>query len=238
MKTPAKSGGSGGQRVALVTGGSRGIGREVARQLGERGFRVVVTSRKRRPAEAAAREVGGGAIGHPLEASEPESIRALAAFVKREVGRLDALVNNAAVLLGEGGGVLTVPEAAFVESWRANALGPLLLTRELAPLLQKSDAARVVNVSSGAGQISSMTTYAPAYSVSKATLNAITVMLAAALPNAKVNCVDPGWVRTDMGGPGAPRSVEQGADTIVWLATLPDSGPTGGYFRDRKRIAW
>jgi NAD(P)-dependent dehydrogenase (short-subunit alcohol dehydrogenase family) len=234
------AGGGGDRRVALVTGASRGIGREVARQLAgpPHGFRLVVTSRKRRAAEAAAREIGGGAIGHPFEASESESIRALADFVKREAGRLDVLVNNAGVLLGEGANILSIPEAAFEESWCANALGPLLLTRVLAPLLQRSDAPRVVNVSSGAGQISSMTTYAPAYSISKAALNAITVMLSAALPDAKVNCVDPGWVRTDMGGQDAPRSVEEGAATIVWLATLPASGPTGGYFRDRKRIAW
>jgi NAD(P)-dependent dehydrogenase (short-subunit alcohol dehydrogenase family) len=231
---------AGGRRVALVTGGSRGIGREVARQLAAapHGFRVVLTSRKRTAAEAAARELGGETIGRALEASDSESIRELAAFMRREVGRLDVLVNNAAVLLGEGAGILTIPEAAFEESWRANALGPLLLTRGVAALLAKSDAARVVNVSSGAGQISSMTTYAPAYSISKAALNAITVMLAAALSDAKVNCVDPGWVRTDMGGAGAPRSVEEGAETIVWLATLPPSGPTGGFFRDRKRIAW
>ena len=96
----------------------------------------------------------------------------------------------------------------------------------------------MVNVSSGAGQISSMNHYAPAYSFSKAALNAITVMLAHALPSARVNCVDPGWVRTDMGGPLATRSVEQGAETIVWLATLPPDGPTGGFFHDRRRIAW
>ncbi len=121
---------------------------------------------------------------------------------------------------------------------RVNALGPLLMTQAVAPLLRKSKTARVVNVSSGAGQISSMSGYAPAYSISKATLNATTVMLAAALPFARVNCADPGWVRTDMGGPHATRSVEEGADTIVWLATLPANGPTGGFFHDRKRIAW
>jgi NAD(P)-dependent dehydrogenase (short-subunit alcohol dehydrogenase family) len=104
--------------------------------------------------------------------------------------------------------------------------------------LRKSATARVVNVSSGAGQISTMTSYAPIYSISKAALNAATVMLAHALPNARVNCVDPGWVRTDMGGPHAPRSVEEGADTIVWLATLPNDGPSGGFFHDRKRIPW
>jgi NAD(P)-dependent dehydrogenase (short-subunit alcohol dehydrogenase family) len=223
--------------VALVTGASRGIGFEVARQLAERGYRIVVTSRTKSAAEEAARKIKR-AVPHELEVSEAASIRELAAFLKREVGRIDALVNNAAVLRGEGESILSTPADAFVETWRTNALGPLLLTQAVAPLLARSDAPRVVNVSSGAGQISSMTTYAPAYSISKATLNAITVMLAAAMPDAKVNCVDPGWVRTDMGGPSAPRSVEQGADTIVWLATLPKSGPTGGYFRDRKRIAW
>jgi NAD(P)-dependent dehydrogenase (short-subunit alcohol dehydrogenase family) len=224
--------------VALVTGASRGIGHEVARQLAERELRVVVTSRKRRDAEAAAKKLGSRAVGHPFEASDRDSIRELASFVEREIGRLDVLVNNAAVLLADGESILTISADALEESWRSNALGPLLLTQALAPLLKRSPAARVVNVSSGAGQISSMSTYAPAYSISKAALNAITVMLAAALPKAKVNCVDPGWVRTDMGGASAPRSVEQGADTIVWLATLPESGPTGGFFRDRKKIAW
>jgi len=224
--------------AALVTGSSRGIGFEVARQLAARGFDVVVTGRKRGAAEAAARRIGAVAVGHPFDASHPESIRDLAGFVGREMGRLDVLVNNAAVLLADGESILKIPAEAFQESWRTNALGPLLLSQALAPLLKRSREARIVNVSSGAGQISSMTTYAPAYSISKATLNAITAMVAAALPDAKVNCVDPGWVRTDMGGPNATRSVEEGAATVVWLATLPPSGPTGGFFRDRKRIAW
>jgi len=230
--------GPSGRPAALVTGSTRGIGFEVARQLAARGFDVVVTGRKRAPAQTAARQVGEGAVAHPFDASDPESIRDLAGFVERELGRLDVLVNNAAVLLADGESILTIAPEAFEESWRTNALGPLLLTQALVPLLKRSREARIVNVSSGAGQVSSMTTYAPAYSISKATLNAITVMLAAALPDAKVNCVDPGWVRTDMGGPGAPRSVEEGAATIVWLATLPASGPTGGFFRDRRRIAW
>jgi NAD(P)-dependent dehydrogenase (short-subunit alcohol dehydrogenase family) len=230
-------GGEGG-RIALVTGGSRGIGHEVARQLAERGLRVIVTSRKKAAAEAAAKKIGNGAAGYALEASDPEAIAKLAELVEREIGRLDTLVNNAAILLGEGESILATAAATFEKTWRANALGPLLIAQAFTPLLKKSPSARIVNVSSGAGQISSMTTYAPAYSISKATLNAITVMLAAALPKAKVNCADPGWVRTDMGGPNATRSVEQGADTIVWLATLPDGGPSGGFFRDRKRIAW
>jgi NAD(P)-dependent dehydrogenase (short-subunit alcohol dehydrogenase family) len=228
---------TGGDRIAVVTGASRGIGFEVARQLAERGYRPVVTSRTKSGAEAAARRIAR-AVPHRLEASEPASIRELAAFLDRELGRVDVLVNNAAVLLAEGEGILSISAEAFEESWRTNALGPLLLTRAVAPLLERSVSPRVVNVSSGAGQVSSMTTYAPAYSISKATLNAITVMLAAAMPKARVNCVDPGWVRTDMGGPSAPRGVRKGAETIVWLATLPDGGPSGGFFRDRKPIAW
>ncbi len=146
--------------------------------------------------------------------------------------------NNAAILLDEGGSILTTAGVTFEKAMRVNALGPLLMTQAITELLQKSPAPRVVNVSSGSGQISSMSTYAPAYSISKAALNAITVMLAAALPEARVNCVDPGWVRTDMGGPDAPRNVKQGAETIVLLATLPRDGPTGGFFHDRRQIPW
>lgn len=224
--------------VALITGSSRGIGFEVARQLAARDFTVIVTGRSERTAASAAKKIGGNAIAHALDTSDAASIKDTAAWITSEIGRLDVLVNNAAILLGENESILSTSAEAFEATWRTNALGPLLMTQAVAPLLRRSAAARVVNVSSGAGQISSMTSYAPAYSISKTTLNAITVMLAAALPFARVNCVDPGWVRTDMGGPNATRSVEEGADTIVWLATLPADGPSGGFFHDRKRIAW
>ncbi len=224
--------------VALITGSTRGIGFEVARQLAERDFTVIVTGRTDRAVKAAAEKIGASSVAHVLDTSDAASIADLAAWVTREIGRLDVLVNNAAILLDEGVGILDTTPETFETTMRVNALGPLLMTQAVAPLLRRSKAARVVNVSSGAGQISSMTTYAPAYSISKATLNATTVMLAAALPFARVNCVDPGWVRTDMGGPHATRSVEEGADTIVWLATLPANGPTGGFFHDRKRIDW
>jgi len=223
--------------VALVTGSSRGIGFEVAKQLAGRGFRVIVTSRKE-SAAAAAKKIGHDAIAHALDTSDAKSIRELAEWITKEIGRLDVVVNNAAILIGEGERILDLSPETFETTMRTNALGPLLVTQSVAPLLRRSKSARVVNVSSGAGQISSMTSYAPAYSISKAALNAITVMLANALPSARVNCVDPGWVRTDMGGPHATRSVEEGAETIVWLATLPDDGPTGGFFHDRRRIAW
>lgn len=224
--------------AALVTGSSRGIGFEVARQLAARDFIVIVPSRSERAA-AAAKKIGGSAVSHILDTSDAASITGIAAWITRELGRLDVLlVNNAAILLDESETILSTAAGTFEATMRTNALGPLLMTQTAAPLLRRSPAARVVNVSSGAGQISSMTSYAPAYSISKAALNAITVMLASTLLFARVNCVDPGWVRTDMGGPNATRGVEEGAGTIVWLATLPANGPSGGFFHDRTRIDW
>jgi NAD(P)-dependent dehydrogenase (short-subunit alcohol dehydrogenase family) len=225
--------------VALVTGSSRGIGREVARQLVEREYEVIVTARKRTDAERAAKDIGAD-HAHPLEVSDPKSVDALAKFVGDDIKRLDVLVNNAAILLDEGESITDVDASAFEKTWRANTLGPIVMTQRFAPLLRASKHGRVVNVSSGAGQLSRMTSYAPAYSISKAALNASTILFANALKRdgVLVNCADPGWVRTDMGGRGAPRSVSQGADTIVWLATLPDDGPTGLFFHDRKPVAW
>jgi NAD(P)-dependent dehydrogenase (short-subunit alcohol dehydrogenase family) len=221
---------------ALVTGSTRGIGREVARQLAARGYHVIVTGRDGHAAGRAAAEIGANAVGRALDTSDPASIDALA----RSIERLDVLVNNAAILLDEGKSIVEVTAEEFEQTWRVNTLGPFLMTKRLAPLLRKSKHGRVVNVSSGAGQLSSMSGYAPSYSTSKAALNAITILFANALrrDGVLVNCADPGWVRTDMGGDAAPRSVEEGADTIVWLATLPDDGPTGGFFHDRKRIDW
>lgn len=225
--------------IALVTGSSRGIGHEVARQLVERKCDVIVTARKAADAARAAKEIGAR-YSHALDTSDAKSVETLGDYIQSEVGALDVLVNNAAVLLDEGESIANVDPAAFEETWRTNTLGPLLVTQLLIPLLRKSGHGRVVNVSSGAGQLSSMSSYAPSYSTSKAALNAITILFANALrrDNILVNCVDPGWVRTDMGGRAAPRSVSEGADTIVWLATLPDKGPTGGFFHDRKPVAW
>ncbi len=211
--------------VALVTGSTRGIGAEVARQLEARGYRVIVTGRS---------------AEHRLDVSDPQSIETLARYVESEIGRLDVLVNNAAILLDEGESIVDVDPQKFEETWRVNTLGPFLMTQRFAKLLRKSGHGRVVNVSSGAGQLSSMSSYAPSYSTSKAALNAITILFANALRSARVlvNCADPGWVRTDMGGRAAPRSVAEGADTIVWLATLSDDGPTGGFFHDREPMDW
>jgi NAD(P)-dependent dehydrogenase (short-subunit alcohol dehydrogenase family) len=225
---------------ALITGSTRGIGREVARQLAARAYRVIVTGRSAEAAARAASEIGKRAVPHALDTSDPRSIEAIARFIGREIGGLDVLVNNAAILLDEGKSIVDVEPQELAETWRVNTLGPFLMTKRLAPLLRKSGHGRVVNVSSGAGQLSSMTSYAPSYSTSKAALNAITILFANGLRRDRVlvNCADPGWVRTDMGGRAAPRSVKEGADTIVWLATLPDDGPTGGFFYERKKIDW
>jgi NAD(P)-dependent dehydrogenase (short-subunit alcohol dehydrogenase family) len=164
----------------------------------------------------------------------------VAQAAEKEFGGVDVLVNNAAILLSEDGDVLKVPVDECRRSMETNLYGPLLLCQALMPGMRRRRYGRVVNVSSGAGQISSMSDYAPAYSLSKAALNALTRQLAHAARdrNVLVNAVDPGWVRTDMGGRSAPRTVEQGAETIVWCATLPDGGPTGGFFHDRRPIAW
>jgi NAD(P)-dependent dehydrogenase (short-subunit alcohol dehydrogenase family) len=153
---------------------------------------------------------------------------------------VDVLVNNAAVLLGEDETVLGAPVDEYRRSMEANVYGPLVLCQALMPGMLKRRYGRIVNVSSGAGQLAGMTDYAPPYSVSKAALNALTRFLAHAgrARNVLVNAVDPGWVRTDMGGPSAPRSVAEGADTIVWCATLPNGGPTGGFFHDRRAVPW
>ncbi|HEY7504089.1 MAG TPA: SDR family oxidoreductase [Gemmatimonadales bacterium] len=230
-------------RTALVTGGNRGIGLEVCRRLGGLGYRVLLGGRKRESAEEAAsrlRREGAEVVARVLDVTDAGNIRELAQAAEREFGGVDVLVNNAAVLLGEDGDVLTAPVDEFRESMETNVYGPLLLCQALMPGMRRRRYGRVVNVSSGAGQISSMSDYAPPYSLSKAALNALTRQLAQAGRdrNVLVNAVDPGWVRTDMGGRSAPRSVEQGADTIVWCATLPDRGPTGGFFHDRREMAW
>jgi NAD(P)-dependent dehydrogenase (short-subunit alcohol dehydrogenase family) len=229
-------------KTALVTGGNRGIGLEVCRQLAAAGHRVVLAARDRHKGEAAARGLGDLAARVTvvaLDVADEASIRRAERTV-RDIAPIDVLVNNAAILLGEDDSILETSWADLTATFTTNVIGAVRVAQAFVPGMVERGYGRVVNVSSMAGQLSSMRTYAPAYSMSKAALNAFTRQLAAATrgTGVLVNSACPGWVRTDMGGSSAPRSVAEGADTIVWLATLPPSGPTGGFFADRKKIDW
>jgi NAD(P)-dependent dehydrogenase (short-subunit alcohol dehydrogenase family) len=225
--------------VALVTGANRGIGRETARQLAERGYDVVLSARDEDKAREAAEAVGARPL--VLDVSDPASIERAAAEVTGDPGRLDVLVNNAGV--GSDWGVAGVdPDFRAIQTaLDTNFLGAYRLTVALLPLLRASEHPRVVNVSSGMGGITEMGGWSPGYRVSKAALNAMTRILSTELAEAGVlvNSACPGLVATDMGGQfGATKPVDEGAAGIVWLATLPDDGPTGGFFRDGKPIAF
>ena len=200
------------QPIALVTGASRGLGREVARRLVAEGFTVLAGGRN--PAEI---KPLPGAEVLPLDVSDPASITAAAASIRARYGRLDVLVNNAGIMLDRMGDALALDAELLQRTLQTNTLGPLLLAQALAPIMPKGG--RIVNVSSGGGQLSTPSTWAPAYCISKTALNAVTVQLSEALwpRGIAVNAVCPGWVRTDLGGPEAPRSLEQGADSILWL---------------------
>lgn len=238
------------QKVAVVTGANRGIGREVARQLAaQAGMAVVLTGRDRRATEEAAAEIAAE-TGQPtwacrLDVTVDADAEALAAFLGDQVGRVDALVNNAgAILRAANGPLLAVDSAAVLQNIDTNAIGALRVTRALAPLLRQQrgqGGSSVVNVSSGMGAMRDMGSGHIGYRLSKVALNALTILLHHELSSSsgvRVNAVCPGWVQTDMGGPGASRSVQKGAEGIVWAATLASDGPSGGFFRDGRPISW
>jgi NAD(P)-dependent dehydrogenase (short-subunit alcohol dehydrogenase family) len=227
--------------VALVTGAARGIGREVARQLAERGHAVIVTARDGAKAAAAAEEIDGTAIPLELDVADPASVEAMATSVRESPGRLDVLVNNAGVVL-DGGVSGTEPDFEAIQATLdTNFFGAYRVTAALLPLLRESAHPRIVNVSSGMGGVTEMGGWVPGYRVSKASLNVMTRILSNELADdgVLVNSACPGFVASDMGKQwGAKKSLEDGAAGIVWLATLADDGPTGGFFRDGKAIAF
>ena len=219
-----------------MTGANRGIGLAIAQGLAARGdIRVLTAARRMRDAREAAEAVGGEPVA--LDLSNPVVAESTAGWIEATHGAIDILVNNAAVLVdGDGLGVTTED---FAGSLAVNTVAPFALIRALGPGMLARKWGRIVNVSSGWGAFAEGMQGPVAYAASKAALNAVTCASAHTLgPTVKVNAACPGWVRTRMGGPGAKRSPEQGADTPVWLATLPDDGPTGGFFRDRRPIAW
>lgn len=214
----------------LVTGGNRGIGLAIVEGLATQGYDVLLGARDVQAGEAAAKSVGATAL--QLDVADPESIE----HAVKAAGDVDVLVNNAGVLGSRN--ILDDPED-FAKSMAVMVEGPYHLMRLLRPQMVANGYGRIVNVSSGWGAFSDGVAGPGAYGVAKAALNALTVASARTLPNTvKVNAMCPGWVRTRMGGAGATRSPEAGADTAIWLATLPENGPTGGFFRDRKPIAW
>ncbi|RWA66084.1 SDR family NAD(P)-dependent oxidoreductase [Mesorhizobium sp.] len=226
-------------KVALVTGANRGIGLETARQLAELGFTVLIGVRDLAKGEAAARKLGGKVEAIALDVAAPDAAARAAAEVGRRFGRLDVLVNNAAIHYDPSARALRPDWTVIREAFETNVFGAWRVAVAFAPLLSAGGHGRLVNVSSEGGSLASMGAGAPAYSTSKATLNALTRILAIELRGAGVlvNSICPGWVATDMGGPGG-RPVAQGAAGIVWAATLPDDGPTSGFFRDGKKLPW
>jgi NAD(P)-dependent dehydrogenase (short-subunit alcohol dehydrogenase family) len=225
--------------VAVVTGGNRGIGFEVCRQLAERGFRVVLGSRDLEAGERAVQTLSRDVVVRQLDVSDEDSVREAAAWVGESLGGADVVINNAAILYDTSNRGATVDLDVVREGLQTNLFGPWRMAQAFLELLRASDHPRIVNVSSEGGSLASMGGGAPTYSVSKAALNALTRILAAELRSdgILVNSVCPGWTETDMGGPGG-RPVSEGAAGVVWAATLPDDGPTGGFFRDGRSLPW
>lgn len=227
--------------IMLVTGANRGLGLEVARQLAERGATVVLTARSESAAHTAAEKMAGRGlpvVGHQLDVVDPASQDRLVAWLTTTYGRLDALINNAAINYDAGQRATTVDLDSVRDTLETNLFGAWGLAQRCWPLLRQSTNGRIVNVSSQSGSLKGMGGGTPAYGVSKAALNALTLKLAAELRADRilVNAVCPGWTNTDMGGGGRP--VAEGARGIVWAATLPPDGPTGGFFRDGQPISW
>lgn len=232
------------KRIAIVTGANRGIGLEIARQLMANDVFVAAGCRdeaKCAATLAALRRAGDNVAAHVLDVNDTKSVRRFVETVAREHGAPAILVNNAGVFPEDRGSKVTETSTSY---WRAtletNLFGAVRMCREVVPHMLRTRYGRIVNVSSGLGQMSKMGAGTPAYRVSKAALNALTATLAAEVQGSGilVNSMSPGWVRTDMGGESAPRSVAEGADTAVWLCLLPSSGPTGQFFRDRQPIPW
>ena len=230
-------------RVALITGANRGIGFEIARQLARLGIIAVIGSRDLAKGHQAAEGFKSEGLDAPvvqLDVDDPSSIAKGVAEANSFFGRIDILVNNAGILTDKAKLVLEIDPEEVEALFRSNTIGPLRMIQAVAPGMKERGYGRIVNLSSKLAQLKDMAGGYPGYRISKTALNALTRVAAAEFGpgNIKVNAMSPGWVKTDMGGSDATRTVTEGADTAVWLATLPDDGPTGGFFDSRKAIAW
>jgi NAD(P)-dependent dehydrogenase (short-subunit alcohol dehydrogenase family) len=228
------------KRTALVTGANKGIGLEIVRQLVTHGFRVFLSARNAASGKKAAAEIRGDVSFLQMDVADDESISKAAEKYGQLSDRLDVLINNAGIYIDGDSNILTVSRNRLVETFQTNTFGPVLVTQAFLPFLEKYESARIINLSSGYGEIGGLTAAVPSYCLSKLALNGVTIMLDQALRSSGISvyAMTPGWVRTDMGGQSAERSVEEGADTAVWLATKPSGEQSGGYFRDRKAQGW
>jgi NAD(P)-dependent dehydrogenase (short-subunit alcohol dehydrogenase family) len=227
-------------RVALVSGGNRGIGLEVCRRLAEEGLAVILGSRDEEAGKRAAEGLPGNVAVRQLDVADAGSVERLAASIEGDFGRLDVLVNNAGISNDDGQSGAEADLDRVREALEANLFGAWRLCEAAIPHMRREGYGRIVNVSTGLAALEDMGGGSPGYRISKTGLNALTRILASELRGTGilVNAVNPGWVQTDMGGANANRSVEEGADGVVWAATLPNNGPTGGFFRDRRHVAW
>lgn len=230
------------KRIALVTGANRGLGLEVVRQLAQKGFHVILTSRSAQGKEAAEalQNERLDVVFHQLDVTDGQSIAELTEYLFENYPQLDVLINNAGIHYDTFQNTLNADFSIVEEALQVNTLGPWRISKALLPLLQKSPAGRIVNVSSSSGSFSDSWPGTPAYSISKVGLNMLTLKMAADLEGTtiKVNAVCPGWVRTRMGGQEAPRDVAEGAGSIIWPALIGADGPNGGFFRDGEAIDW
>lgn len=237
-------------RVALVTGGNRGLGFEICCQLGKLGFTVVLACRNADAGSLAVEKLKAKDIDvvfHEVDVGSLDSISSLHRFVVRSFGRLDVLVNNAGVLLDHrsyGGSstssIFDTSMEDLADTMKTNVYGPFMMCQAFIPLMQKNDYGRIVNISSKAGQLSQVSSGVPCYRLSKVALNGVTRIFSdeSGCPNILINSVCPGWVKTEMGGPNAHLDPKDAIGTIIWLAALPDDGPTGAFFSEKTKIDW
>lgn len=231
------------QKIALITGANRGLGRGTALTLAKKNYSVILTARKKESLleiEQELKKITPAVFSYELDVANIDSIERQSRLILNSFGHVDVLINNAGVYKDGMRSTLAESASDIMECFQTNTLGPALLCQFFMPFMKRHQYGRIVNVSSGMGQLKEMNAEDIAYRLSKTALNAVTKVYSHEGQgyNVLVNSICPGWVKTDMGGSLAPRSIEEGISGIIWAATLPDGGPTGGFFRDGKPLDW